>query len=128
MSGFCRVSLLGNLGSQPEVRYTPNGAMNVQFSIAVSPRKRDGEEPKATWYRVTAWDKDAERIDKMVQAGHIAKGRTLYVEGKLEPRTYTKNDGQQATSMDVTLSCWEFTGGGQQQGNTPLPNMSDVQY
>ena len=68
---FCRVSLLGNLGSDPETRYTQNGTLNVQFSIAVNPQRRrnDVEEPRPTWYRVTAWGPAAERIDKLAQQG-----------------------------------------------------------
>lgn len=120
MAGFCRVSLMGNLGADPETRYTPNGAMNVQFTMAVSPfrRQSDPEEPKPTWYRVTAWDRNAETIDKLVQQGHIAKGRPLYVEGKLEPRQFTGNDGQLRTSFDVTMTAWEFVGSREQQNQS----------
>ena len=120
MAGFCRVSLMGNLGSDPETRYTQGGTLNVQFSIAVNPVKRrnDVEEPKPIWYRVTAWDKNAERLDKLTQQGYIVKGRPLYVEGRLEPRQFQGNDGQMRWSFDVTMSEFEFVGGGrdQQQG------------
>jgi single-strand DNA-binding protein len=108
---------MGNLGADPETRYTPNGAMNVRFTVAVSPfrRQSDPEDPKPTWYTVTAWDRNAETIDKLVQQGHIAKGRPLYVEGKLEPRNYTGNDGSLRTSFDVTMTAWEFVGSRDQQ-------------
>jgi single-strand DNA-binding protein len=108
---------MGNLGADPETRYTPNGAINVQFSIAVSPfrRQSDTEDPKPTWYRVTAWDRNAEIIDRLVSQGHIVKGRPLYVEGKLEPRQFTGNDGQVRTSMDVTMTAWEFVGSREDQ-------------
>jgi single-strand DNA-binding protein len=142
---FCRVSLLGNLGSDPETRYTQNGTLNVQFSIAVNPQKRrnDVEEPKPIWYRVTAWGPAAERIDKLAQQGYIAKGRSLFVDGKLEPRQFQGNDGQMRWSFDVTLSEFEFTGsnrdqqdqqggGGYQQGqnqqrNAPAQNQGGYQ-
>ncbi len=119
MAGFCRVSLMGNLGADPETRYTPNGAMNVRFNVAVSPfrRQNDTEDPKPTWYRVTAWDRNAEIIDKLVQQGHIVKGRPLYVEGKLEPSQFTGNDGSIRTSFDVTMTAWEFVGSREQQGS-----------
>lgn len=120
MSSFCRVSLVGNIGADPETRYTPNGAMNVRFNVAVNPfrRRNDPEEPKPTWYTITAWDRHAETLDRLVQQGTIGRGSLIYVEGKLEPRQYTGNDGQTRYSMDVTLSAWEFPGGGnrEQQG------------
>jgi single-strand DNA-binding protein len=108
---------MGNLGADPETRYTPNGAINVQFSLAVSPfrRQSDTEEPRPVWYRVTAWDRNAEIIDKLVSQGHIVKGRPLYVEGKLEPRQFTGNDGQPRWSFDVTMSAWEFVGSREDQ-------------
>jgi single-strand DNA-binding protein len=119
MAGFCRVSLLGNLGADPETRYTPNGAMNVRFNMAVTPyrRRTDTEDPKPTWYRVTAWDRQAEILDKLVQQGNLNKGSLLYVEGKLEPSQFTGNDGQTRWSFEVTMSAWEFAGGGRDQQN-----------
>ena len=111
---FCRVSLLGNLGSDPETRYTPNGAMNVRFNIAVNPfrRRSDTEDPKPVWYRVTAWDRHAETLDKLVQQGNLNKGGLLYVEGKLDVSQFVGNDGQTRQSLDVTLSAWEFASSG----------------
>lgn len=137
MAGFCRVSLMGNLGSDPETRYTQNGTLNVQFSIAVNPVKRrsDVEEPKPIWYRVTAWDKNAERLDKLTQQGYIVKGRPLYVEGKLEPRQFQGNDGQMRWSFDVTMSEFEFVSsnrdqqqgqGGQDQGYRPREDQGNA--
>jgi single-strand DNA-binding protein len=91
--------------------------MNVQFSIAVNPprRRSDTQDPPATWYRVTAWGELAERIDKLVSQGYIAKGRTLFVEGRLDPRQFTGNDGQVRWSMDVRADAFEFTGSGRDQ-------------
>lgn len=116
---FARISLLGNLGNDPESRYTTQGTLNVQFSMAVNPTRRrtDTEEHKPVWYRVSCWGEQADRIDKMVQAGHIAKGRTLYVEGKLEPRQFQGKDGEMRWSFDVTLTAWDFVGGDKQQQN-----------
>ncbi len=124
---FANVSILGNLGSQPESRYTTSGTLSVQFSIAVNPQKRrtDTEDPKPVWYRVTAWDEQADRIDKLAQAGHIAKGRSLYIEGKLEPRQFQGNDGQMRWSFDVRLTNWEFTGTGRENQNTDSRTTED---
>ena len=107
---FVKVTIVGNLTRDPETRYTQNGALNVQFGIAADGRKR-GEN--ATFFRVTAWDKDAERIVAMMERGYIAKGKSLYVEGQLEQREYTDANGQPRTSLDVTLTDWQFVGGRQ---------------
>lgn len=109
---FAKVAIVGNIGREPEIRHTPNGAKNVQFSMAADGRPRQGEKT-TTWFRVTAWDKDAERIEAMMQRGYIAKGKSLYVEGQLEQRDYTDANGQQRVSLDVTLSDWQFVGGRQ---------------
>lgn len=123
---FAKVTIIGNLGRDPEVRTTPNGAKNVSFTIAASGRRRRSDQQdqdNTTWFRVTAWGENADRLERVVQQGYVAKGRLLYVEGQLEQQQFTGNDGQQRTSLEVTLSDWQFVGsrqdgqgGGSQQG------------
>jgi single-strand DNA-binding protein len=123
---FAKVILVGNLGRDPETRYTPSGALNVQFTMAASGRRRGNdanEQENTTWFRVTAWDRLAERLVTMAERGYIGKGKLLYVEGQLESRQFTGNDGQVRTSLDVTMSDFQFVGsrqdnqGGGQGGN-----------
>lgn len=121
---FAKVSIVGRLGQDPEVRYTPSGTMNVQFSIAADGRRRgEGDQDNTTWFRVTAWDKQAERLVTLIERGYVAKGRLLYVDGQLETRQYTDRQGQPRTSLDVTMSDFQFVGsrqdnqGGQGGGN-----------
>lgn len=112
---FAKITILGNLGADPETRYTPSGQMLVELRIAVNPRRRrnqQGDEAAPTWYRITAWDPLAKRIDDLAQQGYIAKGRTLVVTGNLEPREYQANDGTTRTSFDVTAESFEFAGSG----------------
>lgn len=122
MASFAKVSLLGNLGADPETKYTPSGTMVVELRIAVNPRPRGQqgqqaqEEGRAVWYRVSAWDRLADRIDKLTQQGHLAKGRSLFVEGRLEPREFTGNDGQTRVSYDVTMTDFQFVGGDRREG------------
>lgn len=122
MASFAKVSLLGNLGADPETKYTPSGTMVVELRIAVNPRPRGQQgqqgqdEGRAIWYRVSAWDRLADRIDKLTQQGHLAKGRSLFVEGQLEPREYTGNDGQTRVSYDVRMTDFEFVGGDRRDG------------
>jgi single-strand DNA-binding protein len=117
MASFAKVTLLGNLGADPETKYTPSGTMVVELRLAVNPRPRSGQpEGPPTWYRISAWDRLADRLDKLSQQGYVAKGRTLYVEGRLEPREYTANDGTQRVSYDVTMTDFNFVGGDRREG------------
>lgn len=107
MAGVARITLVGNLGRDPETRYTPNGRMNVQFTMAVSRRFNDqsGQQQERTnWYRVTAWGTLAETLDRLAQSGYLVKGKQVYVEGRLEPREYQDQQGQTRTSLDVTAN------------------------
>ncbi len=117
MASFAKVTLLGNLGADPETKYTPNGTMVVELRLAVNPRPRSGQqEAPPTWYRISAWDRLADRLDKLSQQGYVAKGRPLLVEGRLEPREYTANDGTQRVSYDVTMTDFNFVGGERRDG------------
>jgi len=107
MAGIAKVILIGNLGRDPETRYTPNGRMNVVFTMAVSRRFNDSsgqQQERTSWYRVTGWGNLAETMDKLAQSGYLAKGKQVYVEGRLEPREYQDQQGQTKTSLDVTAN------------------------
>lgn len=114
---FARITVVGHLGKDPESRYLQNGTLVVNFSMAASGRKRGNDAP-TTWFAVSAFGEQAERIATMVERGYIKKGSLLYVEGQFETRQYQAN-GQNRTSNDVNLTDWQFVGGGQQQeGNS----------
>lgn len=105
MAGLAKITLIGNLGRDPETRYTPSGAMNVSFSIAVSRRWTDqaGQaQEKTTWFRVTAWRRLAEILDQLSQSGALVKGKQVYVAGTIELREYQGQQGEQRVSLDVT--------------------------
>ena len=107
MVSLAKVSLVGNLGGDPETRYTPQGTMNVNFSIAVSRRFKDSsgqDQERTTWFRVTAWGRLAETIDGLVQRGFVGKGKQVYVDGRIESREWTTNEGEKRTSLDVTAN------------------------
>lgn len=111
---FATVHMLGNLTREPESRYSQNGTLMVSFGMAVNGRRKDD---KPTFYRVTAFGEQAERIAAMVERGYIAKGKGLFVSGNLEESEFKGNDGQQRKSLEVTLTDWQFVGGNQQGGN-----------
>ncbi|HEV2072081.1 MAG TPA: single-stranded DNA-binding protein [Thermomicrobiales bacterium] len=104
---LAKVTIIGNLGRDPETRYTPSGALNVQFSVAASRRWRDSqgqEQENTTWFRVTAWGRLAETLVNLNERGALVKGRQVYVEGRIESREYTGTDGQVRTSLDVNAN------------------------
>lgn len=115
---FAKVTIVGNLGRDPESRYLQSGTLVVSFTIAAQGRWRRDQEQTTTWFRVSAFGEQAERLATMVERGYIKKGRMLYVEGQLEQTSFTGNDGQQRQSLEVNLSDWQFIGGGRdgQQG------------
>lgn len=115
---FAKVTIVGRLGQDPESRYLQSGTLVVSFSMAADGRRRGGEQPSTTWFRVSAFGEQAERLANMVERGYIAKGRMLYVEGQFEARQYQGNDGQMRTSNDVNMTDWQFIGSGRdnQQG------------
>jgi single-strand DNA-binding protein len=113
MAGIAKITLVGNLGRDPETRYTPNGRMNVQFTLAVNRRFTDqsGQQQERTaWYRVTAWGGLAESLDKLAQNGYLTKGKQVYVDGRLDPREYQDQQGQTRMSLDVTANELQLLG------------------
>ena len=87
-----KAMIIGNLGKDPEMRYTPNGQAVTQFSVAVNRNYKDasGEWKEETeWFRVVAWGPLAER-----SAEYLRKGRKVYVEGRLQTRSWEDKDGQ----------------------------------
>ena len=97
--GLNKIQIIGHLGRDPEMRYTPGGTPVTNFSVAVSRRRRgqDGQSMDETeWFRVVCWEKLAEIADQ-----YLKKGARVYIEGRVQVRKYTGNDGVERTSVDV---------------------------
>lgn len=110
---LAKAIVIGNLGRDPEVRYTPSGAMNVSFSIATNRRWRDSQgqdQEKTTWFRVTAWGRLAETLVTLNERGALVKGKQVYVEGRIELNEFTGNDGQQRASLELTANELQLLG------------------
>lgn len=90
--GLNKVMIIGNLGRDPEMRYTPSGKPVTSFSVAVSRTrsKPEGDRVEITdWFNVVAWDRLAE-----ICSQHLTKGSMVYVEGRLETRSWEGDNGQ----------------------------------
>ena len=96
------VTLIGHLGRDPEARYTPNGAMNVSFSLPTSIKRGDTET--TTWWNVTVWGKQAETMLTLADKGALRKGTLVSVVGVAQQREYTNNNGELKQSLDVNAS------------------------
>jgi single-strand DNA-binding protein len=97
-----KAMIIGNLGRDPEMRYTPNGQAVTQFTVAVNRSHKDasGEWKEETeWFRVVAWGPLAERT-----AEHLRKGRKVYVEGRLQTRDWEDKDGQKRYTTELIAS------------------------
>jgi single-strand DNA-binding protein len=107
---FQQIILVGNLGRDPEMRYTPNGVPVANFSLAVGRRwsGQDGQpQEKTTWFRVTAWRRTAETVSQ-----YLTKGSKVLVVGELEEaRTYQDRDGNTQVSLEVTATTIKFLSG-----------------
>jgi single-strand DNA-binding protein len=87
-----KILVIGNLGRDPEMRYTPNGQAVTNFSVATNRRytASDGEQKEETeWFRISVWGKQAETCNQ-----YLTKGQKVYVEGRLKSRSYETRDGQ----------------------------------
>jgi single-strand DNA-binding protein len=105
---FNKIIAIGNLGRDPELRYTPQGDAVCDFSIAVNDRKRDksGEfQDVTTWFKVTLWRKLAENASK-----YLTKGRSVYVEGRLQVEEWTDRDGKNRYTLIIQGSDIHFIG------------------
>jgi single-strand DNA-binding protein len=97
-----KMMIIGNLGADPELRYTPSGKAVTNLRVAVNDRSRgpDGEWVEETmWIRVEVWDQAAERI-----AEQLRKGNKIFAEGQLRAREYQASDGQNRTSLELRFA------------------------
>ena len=109
-----KVMIIGNLGADPEVRYTQSGAAVCNLSIATTEKWTDksGErQEKTQWHRVVVWGKLAEQCGE-----YLSKGRSVYVEGSLDHRTY-EQDGVTKYATDIKAHRVQFLGGERSAGN-----------
>ncbi len=103
---FNKIIVVGNLGRDPELRYTPQGTAVCSFTMATNERRKgQAGEPQdvTTWFRVTVWGKQAETVSK-----YLTKGRRVYVEGRLHVEEWTDRDGKQRHTLEVNATDVHF--------------------
>jgi single-strand DNA-binding protein len=103
-TGRARAHIIGNIGQEPEMRFSQNGTAVTTFSVAVNrtPRSQQaqgGEEQPPDWYRVVCFGQLAEVADQ-----YYSKGSKVYVEGRLQINRFTGNDGQERQSVEIVAS------------------------
>lgn len=105
---FNKIIIVGNLGRDPELRYTPQGTAVCSFSVATSEKKRDKSgdmQDVTTWFRVTMWGKQAETASK-----YLTKGKPVYIEGRLRIEEWTDREGNNRQSLEVNATDMQFIG------------------
>ena len=106
-----KVMLIGNLGSDPELRFTPNGVQVANFSLATTESWTDksGErQERAEWHRIVLWRRLAE-----IAGQYLKKGSKIYIEGKLQTRSWEDQNGQKRYTTEVVANSMEMLDGGQ---------------
>ena len=109
MSGINKAILIGRLGSDPEVRYTPSGVAVANFSVATSEEWKDkdsGEKKERTeWHRIVAWRRLGE-----ICGEYLSKGKQVYVEGRIQPRSWEDRDGNKKYTTEIIANDIQFLG------------------
>ncbi|MCI0660197.1 MAG: single-stranded DNA-binding protein [Acidobacteria bacterium] len=108
MASFNKITIVGYLGRDPEIKYTPQGTAVCNFSIATTEKRKDrtGEaQDVTTWFRVTLWGRQAEVANQ-----YLSKGKQVFVEGRLRQEEYTDRDGNRRTALEVNGTDIHFLG------------------
>jgi single-strand DNA-binding protein len=100
---YSKIIIIGNLGRDPELKFTADGKAVANFSVATS--RKYGEKDETTWFRVSVWGKQAESCNT-----YLSKGSKVLVEGRLkaEPNVYQRKDGTWASSYELTAESVRF--------------------
>ena len=108
MASINKVILIGNLGADPEVRYTPSGKAVANFTLATTEqwKGKDGEKNEKTeWHRIVAWERLGE-----ICGEYLHKGRSVYIEGKLQTRGWDDKDGNKRYTTEIIAQNMQMLG------------------
>jgi single-strand DNA-binding protein len=110
-----KVILLGRLGQDPELKYTPGGAPVCNFSMATTESwtdKQGQKQEKTEWHRIVVWGKLAELCNQ-----YLSKGRQAFVEGRLQTRSWDDKEGQKRYTTEIMANTVQFIGGATANAN-----------
>jgi len=119
MSSVNKVILIGNLGRDPELRFTKEGQGVTNFSVATNERWRDKEgnnQERTEWHRIVVWGKQAENC-----AQYLQKGRSVYIEGRLQTRDWEDREGSKRQTTEIVAQTVQFLGGRGEAPRTSEP-------
>jgi single-strand DNA-binding protein len=117
---YQKTTVVGHLGQDPQMRYTPTGVPVTSFSVATTRRwtNANGEQQeKTTWFRVTCWRKLAE-----LAAQYLQKGRLVLVEGDIDAQAFTDKQGNLRASLELTATTVRFLGSRAEAGEGGAPS------
>ena len=109
MASVNKVILVGNLGRDPELRYTQQGTAVANFTLATNEsfqRKDGNREERTEWHRIVAWGKTAELCSQ-----YLSKGRSVYIEGRIQTRAWENKEGQKQKTTEIVAQSVQFLGG-----------------
>ena len=128
-----RLTVVGNLGGEPTMRYLPNGTAVTNFSLASNRRWTDRETGKlreeVTWLRVSVWGKQAENVNQ-----HLSRGSKVLIEGRLRPdegggpRIFTRQDGSVGASYEVTADVVRFLSSRAETAQATAEEAEEIPY
>ena len=116
--------IVGNLGRDPEVKYTQNGTAVCNFSVATTYKAKD-KEPTTEWHKVVAWGRLAE-----ICGEYLTKGSQVYIEGRLQTRSWDDQDGNKRYTTEIVASEMKMLGGKGKSDNAPeqQPDSDDIPF
>ncbi|AMM39977.1 Single-strand DNA-binding [Candidatus Desulfofervidus auxilii] len=127
MAGINKVILIGHLGADPELRYTPNGTPVANFRIATTERwtNKQGERTESTeWHRIVAWGKLGEFCGQ-----YLNKGKQVYIEGRLRTRSWEDRDGKKQWTTEIIAQRLQLLGKPEKpsEEEVPVPEEAPVE-
>ena len=120
MASVNKAILIGNLGADPELRYTPSGSAVANFNIATTEKwkDKDGQSQERTeWHRIILWNRQAE-----IAKEYLRKGSPVYIEGRIQNRSYEDKDGIKRYVTEIVAQRMQFLGGRSEPGPSSGPS------
>lgn len=114
---FNRITLVGNLGKDPEINFTQNGVAVCNFTMATNEKRKDknGRDVEiVTWFRITLWGRQAE-----IAEAHLKKGRSVFIEGRMRVEDWVDRDGAPRYTVEVHATDMQFLGDGGGSAQAP---------